>query len=540
ATRQLTPAGGANPEGVPLLQYQIPKVESDGRLLPNRKPRYQSLDANATNDVLSAPGVVQITLPAASELRLWSDLEPLEPGTRDFPPALDDTALNERVITWLRVRSSAAVQAKLQWLGINAALVSQRAHVANELLPNGTGEPDQSAMLSQTPVIANSVRVSVTVGGQTETWQEIDDLTAAGPEVPTPDLRQPPGVRPVVNPRVNVFAVNVESGEIRFGDGARGRRPPLGAIIRADYDYGVGPLGNVGAGSINSGPALPAGLKVTNPVRTWGGASAETVSDGEKQIARYLQHRDRLVNAADFETIAWRTPGVDMGRIEVLPAFNPDLSPNEPGDAPGAVTLMVIPKYDPQQPDAPRPDRLFLDAICDYLDSRRLVTTELFLREPNYRQIWISAGINVVAGYSIAVVREAVKAALKQFLAPLPATPSLPTDGDALLTTPQYADMQRGWPLRKPVVDMELLAVASRVPGVRLVNKVLLAEGTTGATTQVPMSGLDLPRVMGIAVTVGDAVSLETLRGQETPPPSDGSAGTDGFVPVPVIPEECQ
>src|SRR5215467_9216528 len=50
--------------------------------------------------------------------------------------------------------------------------------------------------------------------------------------------------------------------------------------------------------------------------------------------------------------------------------------------APGAVTVMAIPKSDPLQPDAPRPDRLFLDAICRYLDRRRLVTTEVFLRGP--------------------------------------------------------------------------------------------------------------------------------------------------------------
>ena len=49
-----------------------------------------------------------------------------------------------------------------------------------------------------------------------------------------------------------------------------------------------------------------------------------------------------------------RTPGVEIGRVEVLPAFNPELPPNAAGDAPGAVTLMVIPRSDPLQPDAPR------------------------------------------------------------------------------------------------------------------------------------------------------------------------------------------
>lgn len=540
ASRRLTPGGQARPAGVALLQYQLPKLPPGGALPTTaalRLPQYQSLEARTDIDVLAEPGVVQLTLPPASELRLWSNLDPLEPGVGDFPPALEDTATNERVITWIRLRATAALEAKLLWVGINASFVSQRAHVANEILPNGTGEPDQVVVLSKTPIIPGSVRLNVTVNGAIEQWAEIDDPSAAGPEVPTPDLRQPPGRPLAINPRVNVFMLNPESGELRFGDGGRGKRPPFGALIRADYDYGDGPVGNVGAGSINNSPALPAGIKVNNPVRTWGGAQAESVSEGEKQIARYLQHRDRLVNAADFEAITLRTPGVDIGRVEVLPAFNPDLAPNEPGDAPGAVTLMLIPTYDPDQPDAPKPDRLFLDAVCTYLDSRRLVTTELFLRGPNYREIWVSVGIDVVAGSSIAQVREAVKQALLGFLAPLPPTrrAALP-DRTSLLTTPQYATLEKGWPLRKAVVDMELLAVASRTPGVAFVSKVLLAEGSGSAQPQVKLQGLDLPRVMRIEVAVGDAVELDQLRGQTTPTP----AGDGKFVPVPVPPEQCR
>ena len=547
--RRVGPGGPANAQGTPLLQYLIPKIPAGGGLptaIADRVPQYLPLDAGATTDVLSEPGVVQITLPGdPRQLRLWNNLDPLEAGLRDFPPALEDTNLSDRVITWLRIKAIPGVQAPLLWVGINAADVTQRAHIANELLPTGTGEPDQVVVLAKTPVLPNSARLAVTVRGKTELWGEIDDLLSAGPEVPVPDLRLPPGVAPATNPLVKVFTVNPEAGEIRFGDGTHGARPPLGAILRAAYDYGMGPQGNVGPNTINTGPALPPGFNVTNPVRTWGGAAAETVREGEKQLSRYLQHRDRLVTTGDFETIVWRTPGVDIGRVDVLPTFNPELSLNEPGDAPGAVTVMVIPRYDPAHPDAPTPDRMFLDAICSYLDPRRLVTTEVFLRGPSYQGIWVSIGVNVVAGTSVAQVREAVKAAILQFLAPLPLNPSGPSDVGALLTTPSYADQQKGWPLRKPVVGRELMAVASRMPGVLLVNDVLLAQGSKDATPQVPLRGLQLPQVLGIAVTIGEPLSLAQLRG-------DGTAGTSTgqgqpperdlskFVPVPVVPEECK
>lgn len=543
ATRALRPAGSANAEGEALLKYEVPIGETLSSVASERVPRYRTLDAVATGNVLLEPGTVQITLPQAPELKLWDNLDPLESGVLDFPPAIEDSNLSDRLITWLRIRTSAAAPVKLLWAGINTVLVSQRAHVANELLPDGNGAPDQVAVLSKTPVILESIQLVVIVqDGTNEQWTLIDDLMSAGPEVPVPDLRKPPGSQAAANLPVKVFTVNAESGEIRFGDAQHGARPPLGAKIRAGYDYGVGRAGNVNAASINNSPALPAGFKVVNPVATWGGAEAETVTEGEKQISRYLQHRDRLVTAADFKTITRRTPGVDVGRVDVLPAFSPELGSTEPGDAAGAVTLMIIPKYDPAQPDAPMPNRNFLDTVCAYLDPRRLVATEVFLRGPSYKQIWISMGINVESGRGIAEIREAVKSRLLQFLSPLLGGPEPSPD--------QAGDADRGWPLRKPVVALELMARASTVAGVSSVNRVLLAEGVQAAKDQVDMRGLELPRIAGISVSVGEPALLDELRGRSgaasaTGPVQPGTpggvqAGAPTLVPLPVIPDECK
>ena len=558
-------AAGAG-TGQPLLRFEIPAVPPDGRLATDRLPRYRPLDALPSGDVLTAPGVVQLTLPAAGDLRLWADLEPLEPGTGDFPPTLEDTNLNRRLVTWLRLRlpaglpgqpgraaapaEGAGVSAvKLLWVGINTALVTQRAHVANETLPPGTGEPDQEATLARPPVIPGSVRLWVTSQGRTAEWAATDDLLSAGPEVPARDPRLPPGASAARPAPAEVFTLDPEGGVIRFGDGLRGKRPPFGAQLRATYDYGVGRAGNVGAGAISTGPTLPASIAVANPVPTWGGADAETVREGERQITRYLQHRDRLVTAEDWRLLARRTPGVELGRVEVIPAYNPDLAPNEPGDAPGAVTLLVIPRYDPVQPDAPRPDRLFLNQICTYLDPRRLITTEVFLRGPKYKGIWISIGINVAAGASVAEVRETVKRGVLDFLSPLPTLPEADRENPAVLAAlPPGSHAAEGWPLRTPVLKLQLWAVASRPAGVSLVNDVLLAEGLGPSAERIEMTGLELPRVLGIAVTPGEPLALDQLRGQTPsgPPGGDGTGGDGGdgrgrrLVPVPVIPEECR
>jgi hypothetical protein len=528
------PAGGqeANKENSSWLNYQIPKMPEGNKLPepPNlRQPEYRNLPANPLNDVLNEPGIIEIALPRKEDLKFWENLEPLELGADDFPPTLEDTKLDARLITWIRITGSAtAVKSRFLWVGINAASVSQRSKISNEVLGTATGEPDQVVKLSRAPVVPGSVRVFVSNGDLTDEWEEIDDLLSAGSEVAKPDLREPPGAKPAKPKSAKVFTVNAESGEIRFGDGEHGVRPPLDARISASYDYGEGETGNVGTGAISTSAALPAGLKVSNPVRTWGGADSESVLDGERQIKRYLRHHERLVTVQDFKTITLRTPGVSIGRVEIVPTFNPYFSPNEPGDAPGAVTVMVIPKYDAKHPDAPEPDRLFLDTVCRYLDERRLITTEVFLRGAVYKPIWISLGINVVAEKAVAEVREAVKKALLAFLSPL--------DPNFDLLDEENTEKTNGWRLRKPVNAKEILAEASRVSGVMFVNNVLLAEGDNAAGEQVTMKGLELPHVLGISVSVGDALPLDQLRGTSSAP---STTKPRKIVPIPVIPENC-
>jgi len=536
STRTL-PAGRAAGAPTPItLQFDIPNLPATRGLLDsqNRVPQYRPLQSSQDTDVFSQPGVVDVTLPAKTDLYLWNNIDPLEAGVGLLPPSLDDSALNERLITWLRIRPSAITPAQFLWLGINSAPVTQQEHVTSELLPTGTGEPDQVINLSQAPVLEKSVTVTVTTPqGVVTTWYPVADLFLAGPEIPVPDLRLPPGSPAPPPAESKLFLVDAEAGQITFGDGAHGMRPPNGATLRATYDFCMGAAGNVGVDSINKSPVLPTGFVVDNPIRTWGGADAETPEEGEKQISRYLQHRDRLVTAYDFEVITLRTPGVEIGRVEVLPAFHPDLSTGRGGDAPGAITVMLIPTFDPVNPDAPSPSNDFLDTVCSYLDTRRLITSEVFLRGPEYVGIWVSIGIQVLPGMNAGPVREAVKAAILSFLAPTTGRPqTLPDDPAVLLSAPQA--VYKGWPLGKSVIALELMAQAGRVSGVEFVQNVLLAKDG-GSVAQVDLSGLQLPQVLGISVTEGDPLSLAELQGTTPVTTSGASSGTL----VPVIPQEC-
>ncbi len=508
-------ASGERPE----LIFELPNT-SDERI------RYETADVTIDQDPLSGPGIAKISLPGASKLGVWRD-GPLTAGVGGRPPSLEETADLDRLITWIRIRSpqidteteasTRQLSIPLSWVGINAARVIQRTEVPAEQLPNGDGEPDQTAVLTNKPVIGGET-FRLTVNG--EEWQEIDDLMAAPPEVPKrmPRLASESREETQIVDSSKVFSLDVEAGLIRFGDGAHGMRPPNGASIQVAYSHGGGAQGMVGIDSINRASNLPPGIKVSNPVPTWGGSEAETVEDAEKNIPALIRHRDRMVSEIDCLDIVKRTPGIDLGRAEILPLFHPKL-PRQTSD--GVVTVMVIPKNDPEQPRAPRPDQIFLEAVCSYLSPRRILTTEVHVRGPEYIPIWIAVGIDVVPGFDPGPVRRDVAEEVHRFLSPL-----------------EGGFEGKAWPLQKVVDILEVAAAVTRVRGVAKVTGARLATATGGELSEVPIEGLELPYLKKILVVEGEPPPIDEVRdGEEVPVDETGEAPQ--IVPVPVIPEEC-
>jgi len=526
AQRVLRP-GGAPPRQLPTLSFDI----STGRMNGDA-PVYTRLDAAADDDALENLTLVQLTLPPADGFAAWDDLDPLEDGVGDLPPALDDEALAERVLCWIRIRldasgaeggASQGWEARFSWVGANAARVSQRVPVPALRVGTGTGEPDQSLTLPNTPVLPDSVRL--TVGG--EPWTRVDDLLSAPPEVPVRDPALPPGAAapPAGDPRV--FTVDRESGVVRFGSGYAGMRPPPGAPIVAAYAFGGGRAGNVGVGAVKSAPRLPAGFKPSNPVPTWGGDDGEGVTEAERRIPLHLKHQDRAVSAEDFREIVPQTPGISLGRMEVLSSYHPSIG----APAPGSVTLLLVPD-DPLRPEGPVPDRLFLQAVCRYLEPRRLVTTEVHLRGPEYVPLAVAVGFDAIAGSDVAAVREEIKAALRRFLSPL-------LGGHPVQPASSGAPAPRGWPLETAVEDRELWAQVARVPGVASVRGVRMWDGSGAEVRTLPLSGLRLPRLDHVSVRAGEAEELSGVFAGGGSGTGTGGGSPSRRRPVPVIPRSC-
>lgn len=521
AQRTLSPLAMQSSDTQTELIYEMPMRDKDKGFSVIREDesvvaRYRRLLPRTTGNLLSQPGIAKLELPDSENIGIWKDFEPLESGTGDLPPIIPDPEIEKKVISWIRIRPAISEQqqakASISWISINAVRITQKAHAVSEFLGYGTGEPDQKFNLINKPVIPESVKL--TVDG--ELWHEIYDLYAACPEVPTQKFGQKEKI--FEKDKVNVFRLDHESGEIFFGDGIRGKRPPLESKIQADYYYGGGKNGVVGIGEINKCSVLPAGISVINPLPTWGGENPENMEDAEKRIPGFIKHRDRLVSEEDFKEIAERTPGVEIGRIKVLSLLHPDL-PDV--DSPGNVTVIAIPEHDLKQPDTPSPDPLFLDAICRYLEPRRIVTTELHIRGPAYVDIYVSCGIDAIPGMDPTPVIDNVKAEIKNFLSPL-----------------KGGFKKEGWPISTEVEAAELRTIAGRVDGVSKVNSVLLADTKGTEFMSIRMNKLQMPRLSGISIRQGEPLSIkELMHGEKA---GISMEGAEEVIPVPVLPRGYQ
>jgi predicted phage baseplate assembly protein len=491
---------------------------------PGAAPSYQRLVITHADPVLDRPGVIDVRLPELTELTPPWPTSISGEGVGDLPPLLHDRELAARVVTWLRVRrradtsGSTAGAAVLSWVGVNTALALQAVAVRDERLGTGTGAPDQVLRVMHTPVLLDTDTADALVDvvgprGEWERWERRTDLDGCGPDD-------------------RAYVVDAESGTVRFGSGVRGARPPAGAAIRISYEYGGGVAGLVPPDAISTFDGTEP-VKLRNPLATWGAADTETVAEAERSIPAWLRHRDRAVTAADFREIALRTPGVDLGRVDVLGLFDPrsDSPVADRTDAAGAVTVMVVPRADATAPTPPAStDRHVLTSVCAWLEPRRLLTTQLFVRGPQWVPVVVSVGVALAPGEVREEVETAVRTALLRHLSALDGG-LRPTASELAVETTGASP--QGWPLGAAVRADDLLAAATRVPGVRFVEGVRLAvvrNGAVSAATAIALSGLELPHAK-VFVTTGAPDDPLGLLGSSLAAPA--------ALPIPVIPRKC-
>ena len=501
---------------------RIPHIwEISTNQLNNDKPVYSQLTRIAdSSDDLTRRGVERYILPGSVD-----DFGVLEgdvrvdanAGVGDRPPRLDDPEKLARVVAWLRLRSSRPIHSMpLSWAGINAVEIDQRQTIRARVLGQSNGAANQSMLLPARSVEAKSFILQVEESGRGYiSWLQVDDLALMGRD----DA---------------VYTLDSEAGSVTFGNGLNGRVPDIGSRVRVDImRAGGGVEGNlphsslvkISAKDLNGNP-VNRKLVVVQGLATEGGIAAEDLASAEKRIPASLQHRNRSVTELDYKALAAETPGIKLGRVEILPRFMPQ---QRRSNVPGVVSVLVLPYKENTEAPNPRPDQPFIEKVFSYLDSRRPLATELYVIGCEYVAIGLSVGITVQDGQAYDQVVNDVREALKRYLW------SLPADGPD----------GNGWPLGRPVKDRELEVVVARVAGVSSVaginlfkrkqdswNKLQRNNECDGA--ELALQAWQLPELLSVVVST-DAQASEDLLAL----PDSLSGGTDGGIAVPIIPEVC-
>lgn len=317
------------------------------------------------------------------------------PGSRARKHRIGD--VQDEALYWIRCRleqGSYERAPQLEMILTNTIPAIQALTVRDEIVGGSDGRPGQKFHLANTPIIAeekldkegittvvSSLQLEVEEGPrlgaepQFEKWEEVPDFFGSRP-----------GDRH--------YTLDRTTGEIRFGDGERGRIPPANPdspapnIVARLYRHGGGKAGNVAAARITELQTFVDYVdSVTNKRPAYGGADEEKLKDARRRAPQVLKSKDRAVTAGDFALLAKETPGAHIKRATALPLTHPRFPGSE---IPGVVTVVIVPESDAPKPV---PSEATISLVCAYLNKRRLLTTEVYVVPPTYRKVSVKADI---------------------------------------------------------------------------------------------------------------------------------------------------
>jgi len=312
-----------------------------------------------------------------------------------------------RRAAWLRARwLSAGVPdfLRLQGLVPNTVWASQSMTVAEEVLGSSTGTPAQTFFTAKAPVLEDfqlEVREREWVR-----WEAVPDFLASGP-------------------RDRHYTLDVERGEVRFGDDVRGRIPPAGGHnVRLSYRFGGGAAGNVPVDTLTRlDSSIPYVNSVSQLEPATGGTELEPLSLLAERQARLLRHGGRAVTVADYEDLA-RAASPRIARVRAIPpAFDPIQqadAPNPAGVQAGRVLVVLVP-WD--SVPKPTPDLELLRDVEEYLRARCPPTTVLQVGGPTWVEAHVQARLAPRPGAGGELVRARARETLARYLHPLTGGP---------------------------------------------------------------------------------------------------------------------
>lgn len=216
---------------------------------------------------------------------------------------------------------------------------------------------------------------------------------------------------------------------------------------------------------------------------TSGGQDAETDDDYLNRLSSTLQMlAPRPILPEDFSVFARNIPGV--WRATTLDGYNPTTATY---NNPRTVSIAVIDQ------DGNACSTSVKNAVLADLEARREVNFQIYVIDPTYTTIKVTATIQALSGWDITSVQADIEAALNSYLSPA-------TWGTTQLD-------QRAWVNNVNIRYLEISTVINNVNGVDYIASLTIGAGAGAmGTADLVMSGvapLPQPGTMTITVTPG-------------------------------------
>lgn len=420
------------------------------------------LDEDTTQGLNSPDGHTQLHLPAMAQQDIagrylyWLRLRVREPKPQEIDKSYKQSPLLQQL---------GAVQS------VGCTVAATHCEVSNcEVLGRSDGSPGQRFRLQGTPMLPPQAGETLLVftgePGRTEPdeWREVPDFADSQPHDPHFMLDRIAGEVRLAP------ALRQQNGQVRL----YGRVPPRGAsLVFSRYRFGGGTEGNLGAGRLNTlKTAIPFVRKVCNRNEAQGGLDAETLDAAMMRMPQLLRTRDSAITAADYRTLARSAAPAYISRAECL-------APEAGGS--GNVTVLVLPRL-PEVLGAITPGHLLLAEdvrrqVEAYLDARRLLTTRVEVRTPQY--VWASVAVQLTLepGHDRARVQAAVLERLHRLIHPLVGGPS-----------------GEGWPLGRNLYVGDVYQALLGIAGVRFIRNInLSAMGDYGVVDETGQPEVSVP-----------------------------------------------
>lgn len=279
-------------------------------------------------------------------------------------------------------------------IGPSVVPVRQGHAIADEL-HIGTGVPNANFALNE-PGLCYAVGEEpiglevVDESGRTK-WKSCPRLSECGPDE-------------------NVYELDVQSGDVTFGNGVNGRSPAVGAQVYVSYAVSDAEQGNV-ARNRRWQVAGFSGAFGVNPDPMTGGAGPSALLDQRREARRRAREDHALVSAADIEAGALALPLLEVVRAWVV-------TPDGTTSRTGVVRLIAMRR----RPDGVEPDDVpeaprWLESIRRRLAPRMPLGTRLVVAAPRYVVFRISASLECERRRQPAAVASEVEAMLRSRLA---------------------------------------------------------------------------------------------------------------------------